>query len=95
MRRLIGMLILTCCLTACVGPTITGPTNLHQPPSHGWTKDQVKAHWGIPYRVSYDGDADTWLYRRSYFVTGTYGNHLEADYASVSFYQGKVIGVAY
>ena len=76
-------------------PYDQGPRNIAQPPSYGWTKAQVLSHWGNPYSVSSYRDADTWLYRRSYFVTTGFGNYKEAEYASVSFFDGKVVGVAY
>lgn len=95
MRRILPLMLVCLMLAACVSPTITGPRNMDIAPRYGWTKDQVRAHWGNPYSTSYYGHADTWLYRRSYFVTTGYGNVLEAEYASVAFYDGKVVGVSY
>ena len=92
------LILISLCLSlliACVSGTITGPSNLYQPPGYGWTTADVRAHWGIPYSTSYYGSAETWTYRRSYFVTGAYGNHIEAEYASVAFVDGKVVGVSY
>lgn len=95
MRRSLAMLLLIVMLAGCVSGTISGPRNLDQPPSYGWTKAQVIAHWGHPYSTSYYGHAATWLYRRSYFVTMGYGNYIEAQYASVSFMDDQVVGVSY
>lgn len=95
MKRSIFAVMCLLLLVACVGPSITGPASFANPPRYGWTKDEVRAHWGPPYSVSYYGAADRWLYRRSYFVNTGYGNVIEAEYASVSFYDGKVVGVSY
>ena len=95
MRPMLSLILVCAVLAACAGPTITGPSNLYDPPARGWSKAEVQAHWGFPHRVSTYGIAETWLYRRSYFVTTGYGNVIEAEYASVSFIDGHVVGVAY
>jgi hypothetical protein len=99
MSRVLWAVLLLIALAGCVSPTITGPSNLHDPPRQGWTVDQVRAHWGTPYSTSWYNAGgksyETWIYRRSYFVSGAYGSHIEADFASVSFVDEKVVGVSY
>jgi hypothetical protein len=95
MKRTCLLILFALLLTNCALPTLTGPSNLYDAPRTGWTMAEVRAHWGIPWSSSYYGNAETWLYRRSYMVMGAYGNHIEAEYASVSFYDGRVVGVSY
>jgi hypothetical protein len=38
---------------------------------------------------------DTWLYRRSYLVSMPYGNCIQAEFATVRFIDGVVVGISY
>lgn len=95
MKPVLSLLFVFLTLTACVGGSLYGPSSFNNPPLNGATMAQVIDAWGHPYSISRYGDAETWLYRRGYFVTTPYGNVIEHEYGSVSFYQGKVIGTSH
>lgn len=99
MRTAVSLALIAVILTGCLSPTITGPSNIQQPPRSGWTTSQVEAHWGIPYSTSWyqtgGRSYESWLYQRSYLVSTMYGHTVEAEYASVQFVDGVVVGVSY
>jgi hypothetical protein len=90
------LLIVPLCLllTACAVGSMYRP-DFTKAPSAGMTKADVRAQWGIPYETSWSGDVDIWTYRRSYGVATGFGSYRNADWYTVTFYQGKVVGAAW
>jgi hypothetical protein len=96
--KLLTLLVLSLLLTSCVIPNWYGP-KFSSPPHEGMSRDELRAHWGVPWSSDWQriGDSvyETYTYRsRKTVVMPSYGGYSypEIDWYTVHLKDGRVVG---